>query len=271
VTTQRDSDTCWLAIPLSLLMLLAICCTVDGSAEGLGGAVQANAAGASGVNTPVAETARVLQTMNAGGYSYARLDIKGQSTWFAGSPTRLVVGDTVAKPPRTMAMHGFHSNTLGRTFDVIYFVEEPEKVAHGRTRPATRSEVRHVVERAHAVAAKAGPGVEGIPSVDLAGIAEAEGGMTVAEVFARGEEAAGYDVVLRGRVVKYNAGILGRNWLHVRDGRGAEGGDDLVVTTTDTAAIGDTVLVRGKLAADRDLGSGYRFELMIEDAAITVE
>jgi hypothetical protein len=57
----------------------------------------------------------------------------------------------------------------------------------------------------------------------------------------------------------------------VRDGRGAEGGDDLVVTTTDTAAIGDTVLVRGKLAADRDLGSGYRFELMIEDAAITVE
>jgi hypothetical protein len=69
--------------------------------------------------------------------------------------------------------------------------------------------------------------------VDLTGIAKAEGGMTVAEVFARpGHALAGQNVTVRGKVVKTNVGVMGQNWIHVRDGSGAEGTNDLTVTTT---------------------------------------
>ena len=80
--------------------------------------------------------------------------------------------------------------------------------------------------------------------VDLAGIEKAEGGKTVAEVFAEKDQLGGQTVVVRGKVVKTNANIMGKNWLHVRDGSGAEGANDLTVTTAaELPQVGDTVVV----------------------------
>jgi len=109
-------------------------------------------------------------------------------------------------------------------------------------------------------------------SVDLSGIAKAEGGRTVAELFAAKAELAGQEVLVRGRVVKSNPNVMGKNWLHIRDGSGGEGTNDLTVTTSGAAPqVGDTVLVKGKVALDRDLGMGYRYEVIVEDAELTVE
>jgi hypothetical protein len=76
---------------------------------------------------------------------------------------------------------------------------------------------------------------------------------------------------VRARVVKFNAQILGKNWLHVRDGSGAEGTNDLTVTTAATAKVGDLVLVTGTLATDRDFGSGYKYPLIVEDAKVVAQ
>jgi hypothetical protein len=64
---------------------------------------------------------------------------------------------------------------------------------------------------------------------------------------------------------------MGKNWLHIKDGTGAEGKNDLVVTTNDTAKIGEVVMVTGKLQFDKDLGSGYFFPVIVEDAKVKVE
>jgi len=109
-------------------------------------------------------------------------------------------------------------------------------------------------------------------SVDLSGIAKAEGGRTIAEVFAAKADLAGQNVTVRGRVVKSNPGVMGKNWLHIRDGSGGEGTNDLTVTTAGMAPkIGDTVVVKGPVVLDRDLGMGYRYEVIIEDADVTIE
>jgi hypothetical protein len=64
----------------------------------------------------------VVATMDAGGYTYAQLvDHAGAKTWVAGPTTKLAVGTKVAGMSGTL-MSGFHSNTLKRTFDQIYFV-----------------------------------------------------------------------------------------------------------------------------------------------------
>jgi hypothetical protein len=112
------------------------------------------------------------------------------------------------------------------------------------------------------------PGAE----VDLSGIAKADGGKTVAEVFAEKNALAGKPVIVRGKVVKVNAGIMGKNWLHVRDGSGAEGTNDLTVTTAgELPALGATVVVTGPVTVDKDFGMGYAYDVIVEDAAVTVD
>lgn len=108
--------------------------------------------------------------------------------------------------------------------------------------------------------------------VDLTGIAKADGGKTVAEVFAEKDALAGQPVTFRGKVVKTNPDIMGKNWLHVRDGSGAEGTNDLTVTTAGTAPnVGDTVVVKGTVALNKDFGMGYQYDIIVEDAEVTVE
>jgi type IV pilus biogenesis protein CpaD/CtpE len=109
-------------------------------------------------------------------------------------------------------------------------------------------------------------------AVDLSGIAKADGGKTIAEVFAEKDQLAGQTVVFRGRVVKTNANIMGKNWLHVRDGSGAEGANDLTVTTVGAVPkVGDTVVVTGPVVLNKDFGMGYQYDVIIEDAEVTVE
>ena len=71
--------------------------------------------------------------------------------------------------------------------------------------------------------------------------------------------------------MKFNGGILGKNWLHVRDGSGAEGTNDLTVTTDAVVKVGDLVLVTGILASDRDFGGGYKYALIVENAQVVVQ
>ena len=111
-----------------------------------------------------------------------------------------------------------------------------------------------------------------VGNVDLSGIERAEGGKTIAEVFAEKDQLAGETVVFRGKVVKTNAGIMGKNWLHVRDGSGEEGTNDLTVTTVDVLPdVGDTVLVTGPVGVNVDFGMGYEYDVIIEDAEVIVE
>ena len=108
--------------------------------------------------------------------------------------------------------------------------------------------------------------------VDLTGIAKADGGKTVAEVFAEKDALAGQPVTVRGKAVKVNAGIMGTNWVHVRDGSGADGTNDLTVTTAGTVPnVGDTVLVTGTVALNKDFGMGYSYDVIVEDATVAIE
>jgi hypothetical protein len=78
-------------------------------------------------------------------------------------------------------------------------------------------------------------------------------------------------VLVRAQVVKVNLGIMGKNWLHLQDGTGsaADGSNDILVTTQDRVAVGDVVSARGKVRTDVNLGGGYAYAVLIEDAAVS--
>jgi hypothetical protein len=93
---------------------------------------------------------------------------------------------------------------------------------------------------------------------------------TVAEISAKNADLKGKKVAVRGKVVKFTPAVLGKNWIHLRDGTGsaADGTNDIVVTTKDEAKVGDVVLVKGVVQTDRDLGSGYSYKILVEEATL---
>ena len=82
---------------------------------------------------------------------------------------------------------------------------------------------------------------------------------------------SGKEVAVQGKVVKVNNGIMQRNFVHVQDGSGdaASGSNNLIITSKQTAAPGQTVKVVGKVTLNRDFGMGYSYPLLIEEAVIT--
>ncbi len=93
---------------------------------------------------------------------------------------------------------------------------------------------------------------------------------TVAEIVAKGTELKNKTVLVRGKVVKYTPDVMGKNWVHLRDGSGSasDGTNDVLVTTTDETKIGDVVLARGTVRTDVNLGSGYSYKVLVEEAKL---
>jgi hypothetical protein len=207
----------------------------------------------------------IVETMDAAGYTYVLVDTGVKKVWVAGPQTAVEVGEEV-NLPGGMAMLDFHSQALDRTFDVVFFVGSIKGIDN--TAEARQgSEIQQATPGHAASSRKATPE----NAVDLSNIQKASGGHTVAELFAGKEELADKETAVRGRVVKYNAGIMGRNWIHIRDGSGSEGSNDLTVTTGDTAKVGDLVVIRGRLKTDQDFGHGYSYDLLVEEAKIDIE
>lgn len=93
---------------------------------------------------------------------------------------------------------------------------------------------------------------------------------TVSETYEKAGKLDRKTVVVRGKVVKVSKGIMGKNWVHLRDGSGdpEKGTNNLVVTTQDVPKVGDVVTAKGTLHKDKDFGSGYKYQVIIEEATV---
>ncbi|MEO8360013.1 MAG: OB-fold nucleic acid binding domain-containing protein [Vicinamibacteria bacterium] len=250
-----------------LPLFLAACSDTSATADGK---VPAKAPAASAASLPGTEsqpaepvvTGVVMETIDAGPYTYLRLKTSSGEVWAAVNEAKLKVGAEVTVG-NAMWMENFESKTLNRKFDRILFgslMNQGESAALPPGHPATSGAVP--------TAGAALPAADqGDVKVERAAGKDAK---TVAEIYQNHTALKGAEVVVRGRVVKYNPDIMGRNWLHLRDGSGsAEKQDnDITVTTTDVVAKGDIVTIRGKIALDQDFTAGYAYPVMIEGAKV---
>ena len=215
----------------------------------------------------------VLETRNVEGYTYLRLKTASGEMW-AAVPTVSVAKGAMVTIDRPMMMQNFESKTLGKRFDRIAFGELSGGKAAGPAggpmlAPGAGMQAGTMVGGPPVVAPAPAPMPAGKPIQ----VAKASGpdGKTVAEVVTGKAKLKDKTVVVRGEVVKVNSGIMGKNWLHLRDGTGqaADGSNDLLVTTTDTAALGDVVSARGTVRTDVTVGPGYAYPVMVEGAKIS--
>lgn len=93
---------------------------------------------------------------------------------------------------------------------------------------------------------------------------------TVAEVVTGKAALKGKPVVVHAQVVKVTPGVMGKNWVHLQDGSGkaADGTHNVIATTQDTVAVGDVVNAKGTVRTDVNIGAGYAYAVLIEDAVV---
>jgi hypothetical protein len=191
---------------------------------------------------------KVVETMNSGGYTYLCIEKDGKKSWAAVLETKVTVGQEITLQPG-YEMINFKSNTLNRpasqagAIDVKSFHGKPTETKTTEAAPGEKIQVEK---------------------------AAAPDAYTVAELYGKKAELDTKNVTVKGKVVKVSSGIMGRNWLHLQDGSGnqKDGNNDLVITSKDLAAVGDIVTASGTLYKDKDFGSGYKYDVIVEQASI---
>jgi len=210
-------------------------------------------------------TGTVTETMSSGGYTYVQFDTGTEKIWAAAPEFSVKVGDPVIVP-EGMQMQNHTSKTLNRTFEQIYFVDA---VMVGGAQAAAASGAMSA-DPANPPADHGRPEVAK-SDVDMSGLTKAAGGKTVGEIFTEKDALSGQAVTIRAKVTKFSPEIMGTNWLHLQDGTGAAGTNDLTITSPATAKVGDTVLVKGVVTVNKDFGFGYKYDVIIEKADVTIE
>jgi hypothetical protein len=212
---------------------------------------------------------RVLETISVPNYTYLRLKTGETTEAWAAVPTASVSVGAQVRVHNAAMMSAFSSPTLHRVFDTIYFGmldgTAPAAAAgpHAALGAPENSGGFHDPKRG---------GQAGDKPITVGKVKPAAGpsGVTVSDLRAKRQQFAGKSVRVRGVVVKTVPGVLDRTFVHLRDGSGRADGvdDDLTLTTTTTPETGSTVLFEGVVAADRDFGSGYKYDVILETARV---
>jgi len=195
----------------------------------------------------------VLEVKNVDSYTYLRLKTKDGETWAAVSTAAIKKGAKV-NIDNPMVMTNFESKALKKTFPTIIF----GSLGGAAATPSLFNSKMTVANMTDSAPIK---------------IAKASGAnaYTVADIVTKSVQLKDKPVKVSGQVVKYNAGIMGKNWIHLRDGSGtaAKSDNDILVTSAASAKMGDRITISGVVRNDKDFGAGYSYKVLIEDATLT--
>jgi hypothetical protein len=200
-------------------------------------------------------TGPVIEQLSAPPYSYLRIKTSTGEVW-AAVPEAKIQNGTVVTVFTPMLMSKFESKSLKRTFDEVYFgTLVPPGAAASDAAGAPHAGTQQ------------SPAEIPVGKVEKAIGADAR---TVSELWAQKADLVGKTVSIRGTVVKYNEGVMGKNWMHLQDGSGAakQGTNDITVTSLDRTAMGETITIKGTVRTNRDFGAGYSYAVMVEDAKV---
>jgi len=191
----------------------------------------------------------VIQTSN---YTYCKMNVSGREYWIAINKQEVKKGQSLYFE-QGLEMRDFHSQELNRNFSLLYLVQHVGSDVKGQNTASYRSYQEAPKPKIVKKKMKIKP---------------VKGGISIAELFAHKEKYAGKKVRIKGKVTKYNPGILGKNWAHIQDGTEYNNHFDLTVTTQAQLSQDMVVTFEGKITLNKDLGYGYFYPVIMEDASV---
>jgi hypothetical protein len=194
----------------------------------------------------------VKEVIQVGSYTYLRVTENNSELWLATPPTNASIGQTMYYTGG-FEMVNFKSKELNRTFDNILFLEGIS------SEPVKEQSSNSMISPGAQVVKEGKKDIKIVP---------AEGAITIAELYSNKESYKGKVVKVKAQVTKFSPEIMGTNWIHLQDGSESDGNFDLAITSNNTVNVGDIVVFEGTITLDKDLGYGYFFEIIMENAKI---
>ena len=217
-----------------------------------------------GVHTVVVKG--VLQTSQ---YSYFVLNEVGNpkvkendSIWAATNALDAKIGDTLYYK-KASSVDNFPSKELNRTFAHLLLIDEISK-----TSDFVKREMATV--SAHQAMSSSDTTIAAKPQITKADvkIEAVKGCVTIADLYGKKATYDTKSVKVKGKVIKFSPDIMQKNWIHLQDGTEANGKFDLTITTDATVKVGDIVTLEGKITLNKNIGAGYFYDVLMEDAKI---
>ena len=192
-------------------------------------------------------TVKVLEVLPTSKYVYLKVDENGEEFWIATSKKEVEVGKTYFYKNGILKTN-FESKEHNRVFDKVYLVANIVPANHGNQSSTVSKEINETAE------------VESPIQVDV------EGSIKIAEIVNNKSKYNGKEVQISGKCTKLNPNIMGRNWVHLKDGSMDD--FDLVITSEHAVPEGHIVTMKGTVVLDKDFGAGYKYDLIIENGEI---
>lgn len=204
---------------------------------------------------------KALEVIQTSSYTYVKVQEDTSVNWVAIPKMEAVVGETYYSNG-AMEMRNFSSKELQRTFPLIYFMDFLSKTPEGtiKVNAPTTGDMTKAKMPEHGTKSKL--------QREEVSVQLAPGGIRISELLRNRMNYVGKVVKIRGQVIKYNEHIMGKNWVHLQDGTSFNHEYDLVVTTSKKVNVGDIVIFKGIISLNKDFGSGYSYEILMEDATI---
>lgn len=192
----------------------------------------------------------VNEFMHASRYTYLNVTEGDKDFWIAIPYTEVEKGDKYYYKGGVL-MYNFESKEHNRVFETLYLVSGVSKTPNLDT-----------------YATGYYPALEDEEELAVQSIDPIAGGTSISDLFSDPRSFSGKTITIKGQCVKVNRNIMGRNWVHIQDG-GKGNSDtnlDLTVSTQEEINVGDIVVLEGVIATDKDFGSGYRYDIIMEEA-----
>jgi hypothetical protein len=195
------------------------------------------------------------EVLHVSEYSYVKVTENKVEKWIAAPLGKIDINATYyfEKP---MEMRNFESKELGRTFEVVYFVDElrssrePGSVVKGNPHGTNIDNL----------------GTKPVAEKKAISIKSSDNTITIADLFEKRDQYNNKVVRIKGEVTKYNPAIMNVNWMHLQDGSDYQGEFDLTVTTEEEVQVGDIVTIEGVVILNKDFGAGYFYNVIVEQA-----
>ena len=194
-------------------------------------------------------TVVVKEILTASRYLYLHVKEGEEQFWIAVRKTEIKIGGMYYYK-KALLKTNFESKENNKVFEKIYLVTSLVPANHGNEQGSLEdiniSDVKTVEK--------------------FEKITQQKGSIMISELVSNPKKFEGQIIQISGKCVKVNAGIMNRNWIHVKDG--SQDDYDLVITSDIFVPEGTNITMKALVSINKDFGAGYKYDLILENGVL---
>ncbi|MCF8274416.1 MAG: hypothetical protein K9I95_11345 [Flavobacteriaceae bacterium] len=200
----------------------------------------------------------VTEVLPTSKYVYLNVTEGEENYWIAARSMEVKVGESYYYKGGLLKTN-FESKEYNRVFDKVILVSSLVTAAnHGTDGAASNG----VINTSKTPVNTTKQDIE----MHTEKIVQKQGSIKISELVKNPKKFEGQTIQLDGVCTKINAGIMDRNWIHIKDG--SKDDYDLVITSDAFIPEGAVFTIKAVVVLNKDFGAGYKYDLILENGTI---